>query len=379
MNENILIVTPDIPYPALTGGKKAVLSSIIEKNEEGANVVVLSFNSKNEDFKDSEKFFKDRHISFYSYKPDYATIANGKISFLIEYMSFFFSLKPRFAVKYDEYNLIEKCVDIINTHGISRILLHSVCFGEIFTKLKCRYKKIKTDFFIHNQEYLLLREHGTLTYNLIKKLLYYLESLKMYFYEKNILSKADEIIFASSFDMEIFSSEIKPVEKSMSCWSQKIFFETFFKHSGKGDFILFPGSVDYSPNLHGLQWFCKNLYCKFINKYPELKIIVTGSCSKKSTGLFRKYDRIFFTGIVDEVVITELFSQCICIISPILKGSGVKIKNLEALQNNIPIVMTKFSAQGIIANYDIPSPVDNRVESFYFLLEQIIENNYNNR
>ena len=91
-------------------------------------------------------------------------------------------------------------------------------------------------------------------------------------------------------------------------------------------------------------------------EHPKLILRITGAVSDKVKTDILSYGNVEFAGRISDDDMLRTLSDCRCIVSPILSGSGVKIKNIEALQLGIPIVMTEFSARGI------PNP--NRLPCF---------------
>ena len=91
----------------------------------------------------------------------------------------------------------------------------------------------------------------------------------------------------------------------------------------------------------------KNVFPAVHEKYPSLSFKVTGKVTGEIRAEMLSYGNVEFPGLLSDADMLKTLADCRCIVSPILSGSGVKIKNIEALQLGIPIVMTEFSARGI--------------------------------
>jgi glycosyltransferase involved in cell wall biosynthesis len=58
-----------------------------------------------------------------------------------------------------------------------------------------------------------------------------------------------------------------------------------------------------------------------------------------------QYPNIEFLGFVDDL--PSFYQNAKMAISPLLEGTGVKIKNIEAIEYGLPIVTTSIGAQGL--------------------------------
>jgi len=110
--------------------------------------------------------------------------------------------------------------------------------------------------------------------------------------------------------------------------------------------LIFCGSFDYLPNEEGLIWFLDNCWDKLINKFPSIKFIVIGSGCKSDAlkrSLLKK--NILDIGQVKEVA--DYYKSAKIAIVPINKGSGTRLKIIEAMSFALPVVSTSKGAEGI--------------------------------
>lgn len=112
-----------------------------------------------------------------------------------------------------------------------------------------------------------------------------------------------------------------------------------------GKTLVFLGPDYHTPNLMGLSWFLDNCWGKLLQKDKSYKLKIIGKWNNDNITAFkRKYSNLTFTGFVknleDEIKGTIM-------IVPILIGSGIRIKILEACSKGIPFVSTSIGAEGI--------------------------------
>ncbi len=372
MKNNILFITNQIVYPPSDGGKKIALSMIMNLHASGNKVVVLSFNLLDKNEKEAQSFFFDRGIEFIAVKPKNSSRRKKFFLYVLDYFFGMFSKLPRYVQNRLDPKIGGKIKHIVDMYKINLIYLDSLWISE---HVDSNYYNV-TYLIEHNIEYILSKELAKCEKNPIKKILYYFETLRIYFYEKNILSKFPNIIFLSSYDKTFAINKFKLDSSNCILNNNKIFIDYSIKHLGDGNFILFTGSLLFLPNLEGLLWFLRNCYSTILSYHPNLVLKITGAYNKKiKNKITKKYKNVIFTGFVSDEKMKELLTHCKCIISPILSGSGIKIKNLEAIQLGIPIVMTEFSARGIdkVNENKIKFCKTNTPEEFTFKLLEILD------
>ena len=105
--------------------------------------------------------------------------------------------------------------------------------------------------------------------------------------------------------------------------------------------ILFIGS-DNPHNLKGISWFFKQVY-PLIN--PNIKILIVGSITKYINEL-QNVHCVNYIKNIDMAYKKSRITIC-----PMLGGTGMKIKVVEALSYGIPVVTTQKGLNGIPFDY----------------------------
>jgi glycosyltransferase involved in cell wall biosynthesis len=118
-----------------------------------------------------------------------------------------------------------------------------------------------------------------------------------------------------------------------------------FKPSGREPFtLLFLGSFRHLPNVEALQWFLKEVFPKIRAAEPRARLVIVGSDPPPRHSL-RDAEAIEMIGFVEDV--REPLSRCAVFVCPILAGSGIRVKLLEAFAAGIPVVSTRVGAEGL--------------------------------
>lgn len=343
MKKKVLFITPQVVYPQYDGGKKSCLGRIMESRLAGNEVHVVSFNVMGQDEAPSIEFFRKHRIRYLTVKTSSARKRGTKLGFLLGYFTGIFSHRPRFI----QNHLDPECAAVIHAL-IERESIDDVVFDSLWvTEAADMNRMVRPLLVATNVEYVYLKDRAKCESNPVMKFLLYFESLRTYFYEKKMLRSFPAIEFLSDYDMAFAVSRFGIAKKRCRVSSNYIFFEKKVSYRGKGSYLLFSGSLTFEPNLEGCRWFLKNVFPAVRKAHPGLTLRITGSVSGKVKEEILSYGSVEFAGLISDAEMLKTIADCRCIVSPILSGSGVKIKNIEALQLGIPIVMTEFSARGI--------------------------------
>ena len=110
--------------------------------------------------------------------------------------------------------------------------------------------------------------------------------------------------------------------------------------------LLFVGSFRHTPNAEALQWFLVNVFGLVRAARPQVRLVVIGSEPPPRHSLPAQHAAaIDLRGFVEDVH-APLREKAV-FICPILTGSGVRVKLLEAFASGIPCVSTTLGAEGI--------------------------------
>ncbi len=112
---------------------------------------------------------------------------------------------------------------------------------------------------------------------------------------------------------------------------------------GSEPVVLFVGS-NTAPNIVGLKWFVDSVWPKIQSDVPQARLRVAGSVR---AGVADPPDGVALLGVVPDL--DEEYSRAAVVVSPLLAGSGLKIKLIEALGHGKAIVATTVTMQGVEA------------------------------
>ena len=123
------------------------------------------------------------------------------------------------------------------------------------------------------------------------------------------------------------------------------------------DTILFVGNFRHTPNQQALRYFLERIYPRIREARPSARLIVAGAEGPPS--FVQTLDRpgVEYLGEIEDI--RSVLENYAVFVAPILTGSGVRVKLMEAFAAGIPVVSTSIGAEGLRgANVDIAEVAD---------------------
>jgi GT2 family glycosyltransferase len=109
--------------------------------------------------------------------------------------------------------------------------------------------------------------------------------------------------------------------------------------------MLFVGSFRHDPNRVAVDWFVNSVLPLILARRPQARLIVAGS-DPPPPHVYGGYSgALEMLGYVEDV--REPLARYSVFVCPILSGSGVRVKLLEAFASGIPAVSTHIGAEGL--------------------------------
>ena len=109
--------------------------------------------------------------------------------------------------------------------------------------------------------------------------------------------------------------------------------------------MLFLGSFRHLPNQEALDWFTRQVLPRVLKQSPAARLVIVGAEPPARHSLPNLPANIELRGFVDDV--REPLGRYAVFVCPILSGSGMRVKLLEAFAAGIPVVSTPLGAEGL--------------------------------
>lgn len=184
--------------------------------------------------------------------------------------------------------------------------------------------------------------------------------------EYKIFNLFDYVMFISQKD---FNSSLSRLPLDQMILAPHTAIVNVYPFREKAKVVGFVAS-DYLPNVDSICWFLENVW----NKIPaslNLTLNIYGYVSRKIHAKFLRKN-VVIKGYQNDL--TKIYSEMDIAINPVRIGSGLKIKNMEALSNGIPLITTTHGASGLELGIGKSFRVADSKEDFIEILIELAEN-----
>ena len=133
--------------------------------------------------------------------------------------------------------------------------------------------------------------------------------------------------------------------------------------------ISFLGAYNWMPNKEAILWFTNEVWPEIAKLNPTTEFHIAGSYSEEIAEL-KNIEGIELHGFVNSS--QEFMKEHGIFIAPILSGSGVKMKVLEAMSHGVPCVLSTHAAEGL--NLPEIIPICKNKEAFIEKVSLLLQN-----
>ena len=171
----------------------------------------------------------------------------------------------------------------------------------------------------------------------------YLRALR---YELGILPKFDRVQICGAENRDYIQSFLPELRGKLDDNRAGIAVSRYqFRVDGREpNTMLFLGSFRHVPNQEALAWFTRRVLPVVLEQCPTARLVIVGSEPPPRHSL-PDLAGIELRGFVEDV--REPLGRYAVFVCPILSGSGMRVKLLEAFSAGIPVVSTRLGAEGL--------------------------------
>lgn len=196
----------------------------------------------------------------------------------------------------------------------------------------------------HNVEYDNFQRMAEGRINLFRKLYYWLESRKFYREEIKTVSRQDAVLVPSRRDAVLYDADVPHVPKYIIPNGVDLDYFERGNVSPEPYSMVFVGMMKYLPNEDAMNFFLDEIFPRIREKIPKAKIYIVGS-NPDSSLKSRQNKNIEVTGFVDDV--RPYIDRSSVYVVPLRMGGGTRLKILEAMAMQKPVVTTNIGCEGL--------------------------------
>jgi len=197
----------------------------------------------------------------------------------------------------------------------------------------------------HNVEHIIWKRIVANERQILKKVYLHIQSRRLEKYETAILSKIDGIAAITDIDAAFFEQKAPSVavitipfgiEKDAPLPIEES------ERDEKGIFFL--GSMNWIPNIEGIEWFLEKVWPHVYKKDSKLKFFIAGRQAPPSIRTYQK-NNVVFVGEVEDA--SAFMASKRIMVVPLFSGSGMRVKIIEGMMAGNAIISTAIGAEGI--------------------------------
>lgn len=338
---NILYITQILPYPPDTGGNIKSFQTISILKKLGHEVSLFSFVKDNKKLIYEDEFKKRKIKIGKIFENPFLSTSNKSVSYLSKLIKFFcnlFSVKPFTVEKLSYPKMYSSILDYLKKENVDCIW---ISYFSMTQYLPNDFRGLRI-LELHDINSTFFRQMFLKDSFFHWKIYAFFEWIKFYFYEKRLLQKFDKIFTISLADKKRLENI---VEKSKIDILPPFITPKKIKSKEKNRLfnLLFVGNLCWYPNKDGIYWFLKKIYPRIKKFVPEVTVKIVGQIPQRN--IFPSNERILFYNYQQNL--KNFWEEDSVFIVPIRYGSGIRLKILEAMSYELPIVTTSEGAEGL--------------------------------
>ncbi len=332
--KKLLFITPELPYPAHSGGKVKslkLLQSLAERYQ-----VTLACPLKLEDASFVEEFHALSPCHKHLHDPvviPRSAVNLAKSYFrgmpLNVYRTYSKSLKAQIASVADEYDAI--------------LLDHY----EVFAYVPQKFDGL-TVYHAHNAYFKMWQRYSQLPGNPAMRLAAHFEGQRVKSYEASV-ARSTGLTFAAPNDAQELAKlgiDEGKLHHTFHLGDDKQLQLPDLRHSDTRKKLMYVGFLGWEPNAQGVLWFVDQVWPQLVARHPDLKFDIVGkNPDKRLRDAVAECEGISLKGFVPDL--QQVYGDSRVSVAPLLFGSGMKVKVLDAMARGMPVVTTNIGAEGI--------------------------------
>lgn len=230
-------------------------------------------------------------------------------------------------------------------HDIDVLQLEYTALGQYFGD----FHRLACMLFEHDVYFQSIGRGVAGTPGVVRKSKAAFEYLRALQYELSILPRFDRIQICSPENRDYLLSFLPELRNKLDDNRAGIATSRYDFHPDgrEPETMLFLGSFRHLPNQEALDWFTRKALPSVLKRSPGARLIIVGAEPPPRHSLPDLPGNIELRGYVEDV--REPLGRYAVFVCPILSGSGMRVKLLEAFAAGIPVVSTRLGAEGLTA------------------------------
>lgn len=327
----VLMLTPYLPYPLLTGGQTRSYNLIKRLSKLGHEITLFCLTKNQSERKfvpELQKYCAEIQVFSRSEKP--WTLGN--------ILRTGFSFYPFLVIRNwaaGEKEAIEKKLQEENFD-----LIHAETF---YVMPHIPDTSIPILLVEQTIEYLVYRHFANVNRLFFLKPLLHFDVAKMKYWEVKYWQKAKKVAAMSDEDKKIMTGEVPSLDVDIvPNGVDAQFFNVPVRKRLKTPIILYLGNFTWLQNREAVDILVGDIWPKIKKELPDAKLWIIGKSAQSFFSTLASKDIR-----VEEVEdVREVYQQATLLVAPIFGEGGTRYKNLESFASGLPVITTSIGIRG---------------------------------
>jgi polysaccharide biosynthesis protein PslH len=342
----ILVIGNRIPWPLHDGGAVATYTLLKELSQWGHQVVYFSYNTQKHHVSADQI---NEHFAFCEVITEPLNASIRPLNALKN----LFSNRSYFLERYDQESSAAQVSQLLREHSFDLVQIEGLYsyplvdkrvffFGEpLLTSIEdLKEMGIPVVYRAHNVEHEIWQRLAKNEPRFWKRWYLNLQSKRLKKEEIQCIKRVSAVVGISCQDIQYFKS----LQPNVHLYLPSVKTPINLDIEIQPDAIFHLGSMEWDANVQSLQWFLSKVWPRVKAAHPELKFHVAGKGIQHHQQMFYQTDVVNHGEVQDAQVFMK--NHGISIV-PLLAGSGIRMKIIEALSLGIPCVATEIAVQGL--------------------------------
>ena len=202
-----------------------------------------------------------------------------------------------------------------------------------------------TALFQHNVESILWKRKADVEPRFLDRIVFKLESAKMQRFEPEQTRRFHQVIAVSETDRTAMSAMVDPSHISVVPTGVDL---SKYRYDPElrpeASLVMFTGSMDWQPNIDGVEFFCDDIWPLVLKKVPQARFRIVGRDPHPRVKKLASAS-VEVTGTVPSIV--DHLREAAAIVVPLRIGGGTRIKIYEGMAMGKATVSTTVGAEGL--------------------------------
>lgn len=184
-------------------------------------------------------------------------------------------------------------------------------------------------------------------------------------------NKFDYILFVSKNEVKEFK-QASNIQKVQNIPQGMKLLNNHFKIRDNGNSLLFLGNMKTPQNLASLDFIVQEVLPIFDIENFNYELKVCGGYDERTLEIVKKHPNVKILGYVTNL--KKVFETSDICLAPVMFGSGIKTKVLDALVHQIPVVTNSIGAEGLAVTNQEEIIIEDKAEDIAHMTIMLSKN-----